>query len=98
MSAAESGSNLAKMTREPFASRDDRDLWYDSLPYLSSTNAEERRLLAALTCREVPEESRDEIKGSWSEADILAASGHTLEAMSEITRIFDSASGKIVRD
>ncbi len=93
--AAESGFRLAKMEKEPFKSRDDRDFWYDCLPYLADTNAEERRLLAALAYRAVPEESKAEVQGDWTRADILSASGRTLESMTEISRIIDSSSEKI---
>ena len=95
--AEESGFNLAKMEKQPFADRDDRDFWYDNLPYLADTNAEERKLLAAVTYQRVPEKNKSEVKGNWAEADRLAASGRTLESMIETTKIYDSSTEKISR-
>jgi multimeric flavodoxin WrbA len=89
--AGESGYNLAKMTKQPFETRDNRDFWYDNLPYLTDTNAEERRLLAAVAYQGVSEEKKAEVKGDWAKSDILAASGRTLESMIEISKIYDSS-------
>ncbi len=82
---------------EPFADRDERDFWYDKLPYLADTNAEERKLLAAVAYQRVPEKNKSEVKGNWAEADRLAASGRTLESMIETTKIYDSSTEKISR-
>ncbi len=71
ISARESGYNLARMAKEPFETRDDRDFWYDNLPYLMNTCAKERRLLAAVAYQAVPEESKVEVRGDLAEADIL---------------------------
>lgn len=90
-SAEESGYRLAGMAKEPFSSRDERDLWYDNLPYLSNSNAEERRLLAAFTFQALPEEKRTLVEGDWAKADILSASGCALESMIETSRIYDSS-------
>ena len=96
--AGEGGYRLAGMTKQPFATRDERDFWYDRLPYLAGTNADERRLLAAIAYHGVPEQKRGEVKGDWAEADILAASGQTLESMSEISKIYDSSDEKVSRE
>ena len=96
-SAGESGYNLAGMVKEPFETRDDRDFWYDNLPYLADTNAEERRLLAAVAYKEVPEENKAEVQGDWAEADILSASSRTLESMIETSKIYDSSNEKVSR-
>jgi len=98
VSAGESGYQLAGMAKEPFPTRDDRDFWYDSLPYLAATNAEERRLLVALAYQGVPQESRAQVRGDWAQADILFASGRTLESMIETTKIYDSSNEKISRE
>ena len=95
LSARESGYNLARMAKEPFETRDDRDFWYDNLPYLTDTNAEERRLLAAVAYQGVPEESKVAVRGDWAEADILIASGRTLESMIETSKIYDSSNENV---
>ena len=96
--AGESGYNLTRMTKEPFETREDRDFWYDNLPYLTATNAEERRLLAAVAYQGVPEESKVEVRGDWSKANILITSGRTLESMIEISKIYDSSVKKISKE
>ena len=95
LSARESGYNLARMAKEPFETRDDRDFWYDNLPYLTDTNAEERRLLAAVAYQGVPEESKVAVRGDWAEAGILIASGRTLESMIETSKIYDSSNENV---
>ncbi len=97
LSVGESGYNLARMAKEPFETRDHRDFWYDNLPYLTDTNAEERRLLAAVAYQGVPKENKAEVQGDWAEADILFASGRTLEAMIETSKIYDSSDEKVSR-
>ncbi len=98
LNAVESGYNLARMAKDPFETRDDRDFWYDNLPYQADTNAEERRLLAAVAYQGVPEESKSEVQGDFAEADILSASGRTLESMIETSKIYDSSNEKISRE
>ena len=85
------------MAKEKFKTRDERDFWYDNLPYLADTNAEERRLLAAAAFQGVPEESKGKVEGDWAEVDILSASGRTLESMTETTRIYDSSDAQVGR-
>ena len=98
LSARESGYTLARMAKEPFETRDDRDFWYDNLPYLMSTYAKERRLLAAVAYQGVPEESKVEVRGNFAEADILMASGRTLESIIETSKIYDSSNEKVSRE
>jgi len=86
-----SGRELAGMEKKPFESRDDRDYWYDNIPYLAMSNAEERRLLAAVTYEGLKEEKKEPVKGSWAIADILHEAGQELDSMNEISRIYDSA-------
>ena len=95
--AGESGFRLAGLAKQPFETRDERDFWYDNLPYLSSTNAEERRLLAAVAYQGVPEESKAEVQGDWAKAGILSASGRILESMIETSKIYDSSNEKVSR-
>lgn len=91
-----SGRDIAEMEKRPFASRDERDYWYDNIPYLADSNAKERRLLAAVTYEGLPGEKKQQVKGSWSNADILTAAGQTLESMNEISRIYDSSFEKYI--
>jgi hypothetical protein len=98
ISAVESGYKLAKMVKEPFENRDDRDFRYENLPYLTDTNAEERRLLAAVAYRRVSESNKAKVMGNWAEADILAASGRTLESMIETSKIYDSSNEMVNRE
>ena len=92
--AEELGNHIAGMIQErnPFGSRDECLLWYDRLPYLGESRAAERRLLAALTFEAIPEGHRLDIEGDLAQADILAASGHPLDAMTEICKVIDSCS------
>ncbi|MBW1710403.1 MAG: flavodoxin family protein, partial [Deltaproteobacteria bacterium] len=89
----ELGQTIAKMTkaRDPFASYEERLLWYDNLPYLNESLAGERKLLAALMAEAVPEEQKSEIDGDLARAEILASSGQPLESQAEITKIYMSA-------
>jgi len=96
--AYDSGISLAGMDKKPFGTRDDRDFWYDNLPYLANTNMEERKLLAGVAYQGVPDENKEEVEGDWAQADILAASSRTLEAMAETSSIIDSASEKVSRE
>jgi len=90
--AENSGQQMAKAIEEsqPFKDRDERDFWYDKLHYLDNNSGSERRLLAAITSQAVPEEKKPEIKGNLAKADILTASGMTLESMTEVSKVYDS--------
>jgi hypothetical protein len=79
------------MDKTPFESRDERDYWYDNISYLSMSNAEERKLLAAVTYDGLSIEKKEQVKGSWANADILSIAGKTLESMNEISTIYDSS-------
>jgi hypothetical protein len=93
-----SGREIAGMEKKPFESRDERDYWYDNMPYLAASNAEERRLLAAVTYEGLPAEKKELVQGSWTSADILSTAGKTLESMNEISRIYDSSFEKHMRE
>jgi NAD(P)H-dependent FMN reductase len=86
-----SGRELAGMEKKPFESRADRDYWYDNLPYLAMSNAEERRLLAAVTYEGLKKGKKELVNGSWALADILHDAGQELDSMNEISRIYDSS-------
>lgn len=90
--AADLGARLATMadTRHPFAGLEERLLWYDRLPYLHLSRAAERRLLAALTLTALPEAAAAPLSHGLAQAEALAARGETLQALEEITRIYDA--------
>jgi multimeric flavodoxin WrbA len=97
--AGELGATLAGMAdaRQPFAGVEDRLLWYDTLPYLGLSRAEERRLLAALTVAALPPDADPAIARGLAEADASAARGNRLQAMRAITRVYE-AGVKIFED
>ena len=92
--AEEMGDKIAGMVQErvPFASWEECLLWYDNLPYLGGNRADERRLLAAITSEAIPEGRRLDIDGDLARADILAASGRSLDSMTEISKVVNSCS------
>lgn len=92
--AEDLGNQIAGMTQErnPFGSRDECLLWYDRLPYLGENRATERRLLSAIIYEAVPERRRLDIEGDLARADILAASGRSLDAMTEVSKVITSCS------
>ena len=92
--AKELGHQIAGMVkeREPFSSWEECLLWYDNLPYIGESRADERRLLAAITSEAIPEERKPDIDGDMARADILAASGRSLDSMKEISKIVNSCS------
>jgi multimeric flavodoxin WrbA len=92
------GREIAGMEKKSFESRDERDFWYDNLPYLAMSNAKERRLLAAVTYEGLPVEKKEHVTGNWTSADILSSAGQTLESMNEISRIYDSSFEKHMRE
>jgi len=75
--------------RVPFDSQEECWLWYDRLPYLGENRAAERRLLAAITTEAIPEEREKEIHADISKAEVLAASGSALEALKEISKVYE---------
>ena len=87
-----SGRRLAKMvpSRAPFKSSEGCWLFYGAMPYISENRATERRLLAAIVYEAVPKGRRQEVEGDLAQADILAAAGQSLEAMNEVTRVYNS--------
>lgn len=90
--AGELGAEIGKLAgkRIPFAGIEDRLMWYDALPYLGLTRAEERRLLADLTTAALPPGSDPAIASGLARADALAAAGCRLEAQEEITRTYQA--------
>ena len=92
--AKEQGKQIAGMVQErvPFSSWEECLLWYDNLPYINDSRADERRLLAAITAEAISEDRRHDIEGDLARADILAASGQPVDSMKEITKIVNSCS------
>ncbi len=86
------GFQLAQMmpARAPFKSQEECYLWYDNLTYIGENRAAERRLMAAITFEAVPKERKQDIEGDLARADLLAAKGQKLEAMLEISRVYNS--------
>ncbi|MFC2021290.1 flavodoxin family protein [Chloroflexota bacterium] len=86
------GHQIAGMIqkRHPFSSFEESLLWYDSLPYLGKTRTAERRLLAAIASEAVPDERKQDTDGDLARAEILAASGHSLDSMKEVSRVYNS--------
>ena len=91
--AGELGARIASMThsRHPFASAEERLLWYDGLPYLSLSRAAERRLLAALATAALPDHALPAIARSLVQADSLAARGDNEGSLKQITNVYETA-------
>jgi NAD(P)H-dependent FMN reductase len=90
--AGELGSQIAGMAqkRTPFEGLEERLLWYDALPYLGLSRAGERRLLAGLITQALPVSADADISRGLARADALAAAGKELEALTEITRVYEA--------
>jgi multimeric flavodoxin WrbA len=90
--AAELGARIAGMAdkRDPFAGLEERLLWYDSLPYLGLSRAEERRLLASLTAEAVSADAGSETLRGLARADVQLAAGRSKEALTEITGVYEA--------
>jgi NAD(P)H-dependent FMN reductase len=90
--AGELGSQIAGMAqqRAPFASLEERLLWYDALPYLGLDRAGERRLLADLTTAALPADADPAVPCGLARADALAAAGRPVESLTEITRVYEA--------
>ncbi len=91
--AEELGSQVAGMARQrqPFDSPEECWLWYDRLPYIREDRAAERRLLAAIALGAVPAQRKTAIEGDLARAEVLRASGQSLESMRETSRVYDSS-------
>ena len=87
-----SGHRLAQMMPSRTAYKSSEECWlsYGAMPYIGENRAIERRLLAAIAYETVPKARRKEIDGDLAQADILAAGGQPLEAMIEVTKVYNS--------
>jgi multimeric flavodoxin WrbA len=90
--ASELGEEIAKMAgqRARFRGLEDKLLWYDALPYLSLSRADERRLLADHTVQGLPPDEGAPLALRIARADELAAAGKPLEALVEITEAYNA--------
>ena len=87
-----SGDRLARMisTRVPYKSSEECWLSYVGMPYIGENRAIERRLLAAIAYEAVPKTRRQDVDGDLAKADIFASSGQSLDAMNEVTKVYNS--------
>ena len=88
------GADLAGMAdqRCAFSSNDERLTWYDSLPYLNLSRTEERRLLGTIVSASLGEDANPEIARGLVKADALLAGDRKLDALLEITRVYEAGS------
>ena len=86
------GGEIAKMAvqRERFQGLEDKLLWYDNLPYLGLSRADERRLLADLAVQGLPPHEAEPIAVGLARAHELDAAGRKLEALAEITKAYNA--------
>ncbi len=87
-----SGHRLAQMIPSRAAYKSSEECWlsYGTMPYIGENRAIERRLLAAIAYEAVPKARRKEIEGDLLHADILIAASQHLEAMIEVTKVYNS--------
>ncbi|MBW1696996.1 MAG: flavodoxin family protein [Deltaproteobacteria bacterium] len=90
--SGELGARLAAMAkdRKAFSSLEERLLYYDALPYLGLSRAEERRLLADYVTQSLPEGSSAEIARGLARADTLAAAGKALDSLAEVSKVYEA--------
>jgi multimeric flavodoxin WrbA len=90
--AGELGRKISAMTKNriPFNGLEERLIWYDNLPYLGLSRAEERRLLADLVALEVPEDLGANVISGLARSDCLAAAGRSVDSLSEITQVYEA--------
>jgi hypothetical protein len=60
------------------------------MPYIGENRDTERKLLAAIVYEAVPKARRQEVEGDLAQADIFAAAGQSLEAMNEVSKVYNS--------
>jgi len=91
--ASELGGEIAKMTvqRERFQGVEDKLLWYDTLPYLGLSRADERRLLADHAVQGLPPDEAEPIALRLARAHELEAAGRKSDALAEISAAYNAA-------
>lgn len=95
--SAELGREIATMAdeREPFETYQDRLIWYDTLPYINESLAGERKLLAAIMVRAMPDNLKGELLDRMAAVEILEASGQIHEAQGEVGEIYKVCSKEL---
>jgi multimeric flavodoxin WrbA len=90
--ASELGGQIATMTkrRTPFNGLEERLVWYDNLPYLGLSRTGERRLLADLVALDVAEEMGTDVLSGLARSDSFSAAGRSVDALSEVTRVYEA--------
>jgi multimeric flavodoxin WrbA len=91
--ASQLGGELAGMAgkRTPFASLEERLLWYDHLPYLNLSRLAERRLLAGLAVASLSNDDGSSLALKLVESDRLASAGRAEQMAAEVTQVYDEA-------
>ena len=86
------GEKIAAMAKQrlPFAGLEERLLWYDGLPYLSLSRADERRLLADLAIQALPSPENATNALGLARADALSAAGKSMDSLIEVTRVYEA--------
>ena len=76
--------------RHPLGGLEERLLWYDQLPYLGLSRAAERRLLADLAAQASSAHESTAAALGLARADVLSAAGRSMEALVEVTRVYEA--------
>ncbi len=77
--------------REPFASVEQRLLWYDRLPYINLSRLEERRLLADLAVGSLAGDIKGELVLKLLESDRLEAAGEKEAMGTQVAAVYEAA-------
>ncbi|HEY9596008.1 MAG TPA: flavodoxin family protein [Spirochaetia bacterium] len=93
--AAELGAELGRMAekRAPFASTDERLLWYDRMPYIGMGRLEERRFLAGDVVSALPAAQGAPLAARLVAADARLSAGEAETASAEVTAVYEEAVG-----
>jgi hypothetical protein len=78
------------LSRMPFKSPEECWLWYDGMPYIGENRAAERRLMDAITYEAIPKGRRQDVEGDLARADLFAAAGQSLDAVNEVSKVYNS--------
>ena len=90
--SGEQGAAIVDMIqqRTPFSGLEERLPWYDALPDLGLSYAEERRHLASLITMTLPIDVERALPGGLARADALWAGGHRKESLAETNRVYEA--------
>jgi NAD(P)H-dependent FMN reductase len=86
------GAELAELAQErkPFSGLEERQVWYDGIPYFILNRGGERRLLADLVAAALGDEVDPEIARRLARANALLVDGRPLDALLEVTRSYEA--------